>query len=50
MEQAQIYLVELLESPKTGQYFPINQLPPNLMKSQTAFIKLAAKKYKKLSL
>jgi hypothetical protein len=42
MEQAQIFWVEVLGEPTTGHFYPISQLPDNLIASQLNFIKQAA--------
>jgi hypothetical protein len=45
MEQAQIYWVEVTDEPKIGEFYPVSQLPDNVMESQLNFIKLAAKSF-----
>lgn len=46
-EQAQIYWLEILEEPKVGTFYPLDELPANLMDSQLKFIKLAAENFAK---
>lgn len=45
-EHAQIYWLEVLEEPKTGKFYPADELPVNVMDSQKNFISLAAKGFK----
>lgn len=44
-EQAQIFWVEVIGEPKTGTFYPVNELPPNTIGSQVAFIKQATESY-----
>lgn len=44
-EHAQVYWVEVLEKPKVGKFYPVDELPDNLIESQTKFIKQASKSY-----
>lgn len=44
-EHAQIYWVEVLGEPRVGTFYPVDELPDNLVESQPKFIKLAAKSY-----
>lgn len=44
-EHAQIYWVEILEPPRTGEFYPINKLPASLIESQEKFINLASKNF-----
>jgi len=44
-EQAQVFWVEVLESPRVGHFYKIDSLPENLMHSQLAFIKQAAENF-----
>ncbi len=45
MEHAQIFWVEVYEDPIVGTFYPVNELPPNMMESQIDFIKLAVNSY-----
>ena len=44
-EHAQVYWVEVLEKPKVGKFYPVDELPDNLIESQTKFIKQASKSF-----
>lgn len=46
-EHAQVYWVEVIGPPKVGHFFPIKELPENLIQSQLKFIQEAAKHYQK---
>lgn len=46
MEQAQIFIVEVLAEPLVGKFYDIDHLPDNLMDSQVEFIMDAAKYYR----
>ena len=46
MEQAQIYWVEVIGAPETGEFYAAHNLPTNIMESQVAFIKQAVQNYK----
>lgn len=48
VEQAQIYWVEATAEPKTGQFYPVDELPPNLVDSQPKFIEQAAQSFLRL--
>ncbi len=41
-EQAQVFWVEVLEEPKIGKFYTLNEFPDNVMHSQLDFIKQAA--------
>ena len=43
VEQAQLYWVEVLGEPKIGDFYPLNNLPADLIKSQLVFIQEAAR-------
>lgn len=45
-EQAQIYWVELIGEPHTGELYSINELPSNFMESQKNFVFKAVENYK----
>lgn len=45
-EQAQIYWVELIGKPHTGELYSINDLPLNFMESQKNFVSKAVESYK----
>lgn len=45
-ESAQIYLAKVLEDPKVGQFYNVEELPPNVMLSQIKFIEEAVKYFK----
>ena len=45
LEQAQVYWVEVLGEPREGKFYPVADLPEDLMKSQRNFIKQAAKSF-----
>jgi len=45
MEQAQIYWVEVQAESRVGGFYPLNELPANIMESQVAFINQAASNY-----
>ncbi len=47
IEQAQVYFVEVLEDPKIGDFFRIDNLPENLMEQQQKFIDQSIKSFKK---
>jgi hypothetical protein len=48
VEQAQLYWVNVTEEPRTGKFYPVNNLPSQLIDSQTDFIRLAAEKFKEM--
>jgi hypothetical protein len=45
MEASQIFWVELLEDPRVGQFYGVDNLPEQLMQSQLEFISLAVEHY-----
>lgn len=45
VELAQIFWAEVLNEPKIGEFYNVNRLPKNLMKSQVDFIHKAAKDF-----
>lgn len=45
VEQAQLYWVEVTDKVKNGTFYPVQNLPSNIIESQIDFIKLAAKKF-----
>jgi hypothetical protein len=45
MEASQIYWVEILDEPKTGQFYNANDLPQTLVRSQLDFISEVVKVY-----
>lgn len=49
-EQAQVYWVEVLEDSKVGTFYETDNLPPELIDSQTEFIKLAVDSFIKAKL
>lgn len=48
-EQAQIYWIEVLEEPKVGTFYPVDDLPKNIMESQKKFIAQAVKSFQSKS-
>jgi hypothetical protein len=46
VEQAQLYWVEVLDEPRVGKFYPIEDLPKELMESQRSFIREAAKHFR----
>jgi len=46
-EQAQLYWVEVLEKPKVGHFYPVNDLPKNHIDNQQVFISEAAKHFRR---
>lgn len=44
-EVARIYYVEILEEPRKGKLYDVNDLPDNLILEQKKFIELAVKKF-----
>lgn len=44
-EQAQLYWVEVEGEPMVGSFYPINNLPTDLMESQRLFIQQAAQHF-----
>ena len=46
MEQAQVFWVEVLEDPRVGKFYPVEQLPDNLIESQRGFINEAIRSYR----
>ena len=44
-EQAQIYWVEVLGEPKEGKFYPVDDLPADLMESQKTFIAEAVRHF-----
>ena len=44
-EHAQVYWVEVKEEPKVGKFYPVDELPTNLIESQIKFIKQASKSF-----
>jgi hypothetical protein len=44
-EQAQLYWLEVVGTPKVGQFYPVDNLPPNLIESQRDFIYQSAKSF-----
>lgn len=44
-EQAQLYWIEVLDKPKVGQFYPIDDLPTHLMNHQYKFIAEAARHF-----
>jgi hypothetical protein len=47
-EQAQIFWVEVLEEPRSGRFYRIDALPPNMMGSQVGFVRLAADSFRRV--
>lgn len=45
-EQAQLYWVEILEEPKVGVFYPVENLPDTLIDSQKDFILAAVQSFK----
>lgn len=45
MEQAQIFWVEVLETPKVGKFYEVDALPPEFMESQSKFVRQAANSF-----
>lgn len=41
-EQAQVYWVKVVGNNKIGEFYPVDNLPANVMESQVSFIKMAA--------
>jgi hypothetical protein len=44
-EQAQLYWIEVLDEPIAGSFYPVDDLPPELIDSQTAFIGQAVRTF-----
>lgn len=44
-EQAQVYWVEVLESPRVGKFYSMSALPDNLIALQRGFMEQAARSY-----